>query len=167
MTDEQFKQASDFLREVHKNVRLYWTDKTDIVQAMSSGEVDLAWAWNDAACSRRSPARRSRARATRPKASPPGSAAMSMLKDAPGSADKAYDFLNAVNDPEVANYIVKDWGYGHANGKGMAGIDPTVLEEKGYADVEKFVDKTLFQSPVPAELKLKMIAEFEKIKAGF
>ena len=49
MTDEQFKQASDFLREVHKNVRLYWTDTTEIVQAMSGGEVDLAWAWNDAA----------------------------------------------------------------------------------------------------------------------
>ena len=41
-TDEQFKQASDFLREVHKNVRLYWTDNTDLSQAMASGEVDLA-----------------------------------------------------------------------------------------------------------------------------
>src|SRR5918994_4876931 len=30
LTDEQFKQASDFLREVHKNVRLYWTDSTEI-----------------------------------------------------------------------------------------------------------------------------------------
>ena len=49
----------------------------------------------------------------------------------------------------------------------MAAIDPAVLEEKGYADVEKFVDKTLFQSPVPSDLKLKMIAEFEKIKAGY
>ena len=42
-----------------------------------------------------------------------------------------------------------------------------MLAEKGYADVEKFVDKTLFQSPVPSELKQKMIAEFEKIKAGY
>jgi spermidine/putrescine transport system substrate-binding protein len=49
MTDEQFKQASEFLRQVHKNVRLYWADTTEIVQALSSGEVDLAWAWNDAA----------------------------------------------------------------------------------------------------------------------
>ena len=49
MTDDQFKQASDFLRQVHKNVRLYWTDTTEIVQAMGGGEVDLAWAWNDAA----------------------------------------------------------------------------------------------------------------------
>ena len=42
-----------------------------------------------------------------------------------------------------------------------------MLQEKGYADVQKFVDKTLFQAPVPTELKQKMIAEFEKIKAGF
>jgi putative spermidine/putrescine transport system substrate-binding protein/spermidine/putrescine transport system substrate-binding protein len=89
------------------------------------------------------------------------------LKGAPGSADKAYDFLSAVNDPGVANYIVKEWGYGQANGKGMSSVDPAVLQEKGYADVQKFVDKTLFQSPVPAEQKLKMIAEFEKIKAGY
>ena len=38
---------------------------------------------------------------------------------------------------------------------------------KGYDDVEKFVDKTLFQAPVPTDLKQKMIAEFEKIKAGY
>jgi putative spermidine/putrescine transport system substrate-binding protein/spermidine/putrescine transport system substrate-binding protein len=38
---------------------------------------------------------------------------------------------------------------------------------QGYGDVDKFVDKTLFQQPLPSELKLKMIAEFEKIKAGY
>ena len=37
MTDDQFKQASDFLRQVHKNVRLYWSDTTDIVQPLSGG----------------------------------------------------------------------------------------------------------------------------------
>lgn len=49
MTDAQFAEASAFLREVHKNVRLYWTDNTDLSQAMASGEVDLAWAWNETA----------------------------------------------------------------------------------------------------------------------
>ena len=44
---------------------------------------------------------------------------------------------------------------------------PRCVTEKGYADVDKFVDKTLFQSPMPTELKQKMIAEFEKIKAGY
>ena len=89
------------------------------------------------------------------------------LKDAPGNADKAYDYLNAINEPEAASYLITDWGYGHGTRAGMASVDPSVLEDKGYSDVDKFVDKTLFQSPVPPELKLKMIAEFEKIKAGY
>jgi spermidine/putrescine-binding protein len=91
-----------------------------------------------------------------------------MMKDAPGNKDKLYEFLSDVNDdPEVAKYIVNDWGYGHANAKAMEAVDPEVLKAKGYADVAKFVDKTLFQAPVPADLKSKMIAEFEKIKSGY
>ncbi|HEV2506355.1 MAG TPA: extracellular solute-binding protein [Mesorhizobium sp.] len=167
MTDEQFKQASDFLRQVHKNVRLYWTDTTNIVQALTGGEIDLAWAWNDATA-------QSVLAGSPIKAKPDTQEGISTwvcgyvrLKDAPGNADQAYDYLNAINEPDVANVLVKDWGYGQANAKGMAAVDAKLLKDKGYDDVDKFVDKTLFQSPVPTELKQKMIAEFEKIKAGY
>ena len=167
MTDDQFKQASDFLRQVHKNVRSYWADTTDIVQLLSGGEVDLAWAWNDATV-------QSVAAGVPIKSSKDTDEGIStwvcgyvLFKDAPGNIDKAYDYLNAVNDPETAKVLVKDWGYGQANAKGMAGVDQAILKEKGYDDVQKFVDKTLFQSPLPSDLKLKMIAEFEKIKAGY
>ena len=167
MTDEQFKQASDFLREVHKNVRLYWTDTTEIVQALSGGEVDLAWAWNDAAV--QSAAAGAPIVSTRDTEEGLSTwvCGYVRVKGAPGSADKAYDFLNAINDPAVASYLVTDWGYGHADAKSMTEVDPEVVKSQGYGDVEKFVDKTLFQSPVPAELKQKMIDEFEKIKAGY
>src|SRR5690606_27666078 len=47
MTDADWDAASAFLREVHKNVRLYWLDNTELSQAMAGGEVDLAWAWNE------------------------------------------------------------------------------------------------------------------------
>ena len=167
LTDEQFKQASDFLRQVHKNVRLYWADTTEIVQALGSGEVDLAWAWNDAAVQSVANGAPIKNKRDTLEGLSTWVCGYVKLKGAPGSADKAYDFLSAVNDPGVANYIVKEWGYGQANGKGMSSVDPAVLQEKGYSDVQKFVDKTLFQSPVPAELKLRMIAEFEKIKAGY
>ncbi|MCG7504377.1 ABC transporter substrate-binding protein [Mesorhizobium retamae] len=167
MTDEQFQQASDFLRQVHKNVRLYWTDTTNIVQALTGGEIDLAWAWNDATAQS--------VLADAPiKAKPDTQEGISTwvcgyvrLKDAYGNADQAYDYLNAINEPDVANVLVKDWGYGQANTKGMAAVDAKLLKDKGYDDVEKFIDKTLFQSPIPTELKQKMIAEFEKIKAGY
>lgn len=167
MTDAQFKEASGFLRQVHKNVRLYWTDTTEIVQAMSGGEVDLAWAWNDAAVQS--------ALAGAPIASTRDTAeglstwvcGYVLLKDAPGSIDKAYDYLNAIDTPDVATYLLTDWGYGHSNAKSMAAIDPKVVADKGYADVDKFMDKTLFQSPLPQALRQKMIDEFEKIKAGY
>ena len=92
MTDEQFSQASDFLREVHKNVRLYWTDTTEIVQAMSGGEVDLAWAWNDAAV--QSALAGAPIKNTRDTAEGQSTwvCGYVRLKGAPGSADKAYDY---------------------------------------------------------------------------
>lgn len=167
MTDAQFEEASAFLREVHKNVRLYWSDTTEIVQALSGGEVDLAWAWNDAAVQSALAGAPIKAKRDTDEGLSTWVCGYVRLKDAPGSEDKAYDFLNAINAPEVASYLVSDWGYGHADAKSMAAVDPAIVESQGYGDVDKFVDKTLFQSPVPAELKQKMIAEFEKIKAGY
>ncbi len=167
MTDEQFQQASDFLRKVHKNVRLYWLDTTEIVQAMGGGEVDLAWAWNDAATQLSNEGMNIKMNKDTKEGLSTWVCGYVRLKDAPGSEQKAYDFLSAVNDPDVANYMVSEWGYGVGNAKGMAKVDPEVLKEKGYDNVQQFVDKTLFQSPVSPELKQKMIAEFEKIKAGY
>ncbi len=166
-TDEQFQAASAFLREVHKNVRLYWTDNTEIVQAMSGGEVDLAWAWNDASIQ----SSIGGAPITGKKDTTEGISTWVCgyvrLKGAEGNVDKVYDFLNSINTPAVAQYLLSDWGYAHANAKSLASVDAKILAEKGYDNVDKFIDSTLFQSPLPAELKLKMIAEFEKIKAGY
>lgn len=167
MTDEQFKEASTFLRAVHKNVRLYWTDTTDIVQALSGGEIDLAWAWNDATVQSVAAGAPIKSNKDTDEGISTWVCGYVLFKDAPGNIDKAYDYLSAVNDPEVAKVLVGDWGYGQGNAKGMEGVDPAVLKEKGYDDVQKFVNKTLFQSPIPSDLKQKMIAEFEKIKAGY
>ncbi|TPW27439.1 ABC transporter substrate-binding protein [Pararhizobium mangrovi] len=167
MTDEQFQKASDFLRKVHKNVRLYWTDGTELAQAMAGGEVDLAWAWNETATTLKA----EDVPVTMKKDTKEGLSTWVCgyvrLKDAPGSEQKAYDYLSAVNDPKVSKYLVTDWGYGHGNAAGMKAISQKELEASGYGDIDKFVGNTLFQSPVSPELKQKMIAEFEKIKAGY
>lgn len=69
--------------------------------------------------------------------------------------------------PDVSSCLVTQWGYGHSNAKGMAATDPATLAAGGFDTVETFTANTLFQSPVPIALKAKMIAAFEKIKAGF
>lgn len=167
MTDEQFAEASEFLRQVHKNVRLYWTDNTELSQAMAGGEVDLAWAWNETATTLQADGVPVAIKKDTDEGLSTWVCGYTVMTDAPGSEEKAYDFLNAILDERVSSYIVSEWGYGHSNAKGMDAIDKETLDASGYGDLAAFVDKTLFQSPVPAELKQKMIAEFEKIKAGY
>lgn len=167
MTDAQFAEASAFLREVHKNVRLYWTDNTDLSQALASGEVDLAWAWNETATTLQAESQPVAIKKDTQEGLSTWVCGYVRLKGAEASADLAYDYLNAVTEPAVAAYMVESWGYGHSNAKGMAAVDPKILAEKGYADVDAFVANTLFQSPMRTELRQKMIAEFEKIKSGY
>lgn len=167
MNDEQFKEASDFLREVHKNVRLYWTDNTELSQAMASGEVDLAWAWNDTSTQLQADNVPVAIKKDTKEGLSSWVCGFVHLKGGEGSEEKVYDYLNAVTDPAVSKYMVEAWGYGHSNAKGMAAVDPAMLQQKGYGDIDKFVANTLFQSPMPNELRQKMIAEFEKIKSGY
>ena len=167
MTDAQFAEASAFLRAVHKNVRLYWTDNTDLSQAMASGEVDLAWAWNETATTLQAEGQPVAIKKDTAEGLSTWVCGYVRLKGGEASPDLAYDYLNAVTDPGVAAYMVESWGYGHSNAKGMAAVDAKILKDKGYADVDAFVANTLFQSPMPTELRQKMIAEFEKIKSGY
>jgi spermidine/putrescine-binding protein len=167
MSDEQFAAASAFLREVHKNVRLYWTDNTELVQAMASGEVDLAWGWNEMVTTLQGESQPVAMNKETAEGLSTWVCGYSLLAGGPGKKDKAYDFLNAVLEQKVSAYLMSEWGYAHGNGKGLEAVDKAVLAEKGFDDVAKFVDKTLFQAPLPEALRQKMIAEFEKIKAGY
>ena len=49
----------------------------------------------------------------------------------------------------------------------MSSMADEDLAAVGLASSEKIRENTLWQAPVPAELREKMIAEFELIKAGF
>lgn len=167
MTDAQFAEAAAFLRAVHRNVRLYWTDNTELSQAMAGGEVDLAWAWNETAATLKAEGQPFAMKRDTAEGVSTWVCGYVLLANAPGDEARAYDFLNAVIDEAIAGYLVTEWGYGHANGKGMSSVDPETLAATGFADVASYTRSTLFQNPVPAELKARMIAEFEKIKAGY
>ena len=146
MTDAQFQEASAFLREVHKNVRFYWTDDTDLDQAFIGNEVDLAWGWNETFVTLKGQGMPIAMNRDTKEGISTWVCGYVLMKDAPGKLDKAYDFLSAVNAPGVSDYMVKTFGYGHGNGAGMAAIDHKVLVDRGFDNLDKFLDKTLFQS---------------------
>lgn len=165
--DAQFKAASAFLREVHKNIRTYWADGASLSQLMQSGEVYLSWAWNETFSTMSYEGHPIAMKRDTTEGASSWVCGYSKLADAPGSEDKFYDFINAWLEPSTANYIVNSWGYGHSNAAVMGEMSAEDLAAVGLETSENLRANTLWQSPVPAELREKMIAEFELIKAGF
>lgn len=166
-TDEQFQAASDFLRQVHPNVRAYWADGASLAQLMQSGEVLFAWAWNETFSTMSYEGYPIGMTRNMEEGSSSWVCGYSHLADAPGSVDKFYDFINAWLEPETADYLVNTWGYGHGNAAAMAEMSNEDLAYVGLDSTEAHRANTLWQAPVPTELREKMIAEFELIKAGF
>ncbi|SDE42825.1 ABC transporter substrate-binding protein [Ruegeria marina] len=167
VTDDQVQAASDFLRQVHQNMRAYWTDGASLAQMMQSGEVYLAWAWNETFSTMSAEGHPIAMKRDTDEGSSSWVCGYSKLVDAPGSEDKFYDFVNAWLAPRTADYIVSAWGYGHSNAAAMSQMSAEDLAAVGLDTSENLRAGTLWQAPTSSQLREKLIADFEKIKAGF
>ena len=164
VSDEQFAAAAAWLREVHPNIRAYWSDPSELSQLMASGEVLIAWSWNDPVAilqAENFPVGFNRA---------PVEGATTWfcgfvnMKDGPGSEDKAYDFANSLLALTSAQPLLDAIGYSLANDAAMATIP---LDAQKAAFIDPVTTTLLAQTPVSQELRAKMIEEFELIKSGF
>lgn len=164
VTDDQFKAAEDWLRKAHENVRSYWADPGELAQLMASGEVLVAWSWPDPVTLLKKdnfPVGYTR---DVKEGTTSWYCGYVNMKDQPGKKDKAYDFINSWLRPESAAPLLDAIGYGQSNLKGQAMVGKDAMNAAGLGDVTTPV---LFQYPVSQEMRDKMLAEFEKIKAGF
>ena len=166
-TDEQFEVASEWLRKAHRNVRTYWSDPAALAQLMASGEVNIAWAWNETATRLSDEGHPVVMVRDTDEGISSWVCGYVLLKGGEGSEAKSYDFINAFLSDDTAEHLVYDWGYGHSNQAALDKLDQKVLASMGYTNLDSFKDKTFWQSPVSSGLRERMIAEFEKIKAGF
>jgi spermidine/putrescine transport system substrate-binding protein len=164
VTDEQFTAAADWLREVHPNVRAYWSDPSELAQLMATGEVQVAWSWNDSIALMREEGRPVGFQRTAKEGASSWFCGYINLKDAPGSEDKAYDFINAWLDNGTAKGLLDNFGYAATNVEGMKNIS---LDELKAADVDPIDGTLLAQTPISTAMRERMLQEFENIKAGF
>lgn len=164
VSDADFDKAAAWLRKAHENVRAYWADGAELSQLMATGEVVLAWAWNETPTTMLAEGHPVAYQREAKEGSSTWFCGYVNLKDGPGKEDKAYDFINAWLEQRSADYIVEAWGYGHSNNAAMANIDQDLVAEVGLGPVSVPI---LAQVPMDNVLRDKMLQEFEKIKAGF
>jgi spermidine/putrescine transport system substrate-binding protein len=86
------------------------------------------------------------------------------MANAPGSEDKAYDYINAFLSAESVPALVSN-GFGSANDVALnEQMTPEDLEAAGLGQV----DTPLFaQTPIPIDMREAHAELFEQIKAGF
>jgi spermidine/putrescine transport system substrate-binding protein len=163
-TDEQFAAAAEWLRQAHANTRAYWADPSELAQLMKSGEVVIAWTWNDGVAAMRREGVPVAFNRTPKEGVATWFCGYINLKDGPGSEDKAYDFINAWLEHRSARGLLENFGYAHANDAAMKEI---TVEELKAGEVDPVDGILLSQTPISADLRGRMLEEFEAIKAGF
>ncbi len=163
-TQEDFETASAWLREVHPNVRAYWTDGSELAQLMGTGEVLIAWAWSETPATMNGEGYNVGFQREAEEGSSYWQCGYVNLVDGPGSEEKAHYFVNQWLGQPVADYIVGEWGYGHANTEAMKVYSREDLDAAGLGPIDAPI---LAQLPMDNRLREQMVAEFEKIKAGF
>jgi len=167
MSDEQFQEASDYLRKVHPNVRFYWSDAGQMDQAMASGELEMGWAWNQSELNliwNDTPAKMMR---DVDKGIATWVCGYVHLKSSTASDDQVYDLLNALSAKESGKYIIESWGYPHGNSEAFEIADQELIATYGFDDVDQFFEGSLFFDAVDPALEARMLKEFERIKSGF
>lgn len=164
ITEDQFKAAAQWLRDVHPNVVAYWADPSELSQLMASGQVQVAWSWNDAIALMRGEGFPVGFQRSPKEGVATWFCGYVNLKDGPGKEDKAYDYINAFLAPTSAKQLVEKIGYASSNAEGMKTVSP---EELKAADIDPISTTLLAQVPLDQAMRDRMLKEFENIKAGF
>lgn len=165
-TPEKQEEAAAWLREAHKNVRAYWSDPAEMAQLMATGEVLVSWSWNDGVALLRQEGFPVGFQRDTKEGTGTFSCGYVNFKNAPGSEDKAYDFMNSVMAQASAKALVDAIGYAHSNDEGMK-LVPAEELDAAFLGPLKPETKVIMQSPVSPEFREWMINEFEMIKSGF
>jgi len=163
-TQEDFEAASAWLRKAHPNVRTYWADGAELAQLLTTGEVLIAWAWNETPTTLIANDIPVASNRNAKEGSSSWYCGYVNIVDGPNSEDLLYDYFNAWMEPESSAYIVEAWGYGGGNQTAMTALGQEALDGVGLGATTTPI---LAQAPMDILLREKMVAEFEKIKAGF
>lgn len=164
MTDDEIAKAAEVMRKLNENMRFYWTDATQVAQAMASGELVAAWAWNATVVELKK--QNAPIVYMHPKEGLfTWVCGLSLVKSGTGDEQQAYDYLNAMLDPSSGK-VLAEWGYGHSNRRTFDVVPKEQLEAMGIPDPVELMKTSHVYHPIPPAVKEKLIKVFDQVKAG-
>jgi spermidine/putrescine transport system substrate-binding protein len=128
MTPDDLQRIRAKLMEQKPLLRFYWNDQTSMEQALASGEIVAASAWNSSAATLQD-------QGVPVAFVSPKEGALSyccglvMIKGSK-HRDDAYDLMTAMTSPEAGKWLIETNGFGHSNRKAFDLVDDATLKKR-------------------------------------
>ncbi len=152
------------LVDLKPNLLKYWTDYTEINQLVAQGDVWLASnTWNDAFAVLYEEGYE--VEYIVPEEGRLGWVCGYGISAESDDLDLAYDYLNALIDPEAISAMGNDFYYGVASEAGTALLDETIVGLMGIGDPE-ILSSTIFYQSLTEEQRMMREALWTEVKAG-
>lgn len=164
-SEQEGAKIKKLLIKQRELVRFYWDSPAEYQQAMASGEIVVAYAWNDGL-------KALREQGVPVKYMNPKEGILNWtcgavhLANAAASDDLVYDFLNAYTAPETGKYFLEGYNYGHSNQKAFDLVPADLLENLGMASPSELFRTGVFETEVSAEMEQRRTKIFEGVRLG-
>jgi len=159
-------KVEELLRKQRDLVRFYWNEQTSALQAITSGEVVLSFAWSAAI----PPLTESGIpfKWAQPKEGLISYVCGLARANREGTDEElVYDFINANMSAEAGKFMIEAYALGSANKDAYGLVDPETLARNGLETPEASLAGSHTYQFVPVDLKQRHIAIFDEIRAGF
>ncbi len=163
MTAAEVEKTKKLLQEQLPLLRYYSNSPTDVQQALASGELIAAAAWNDSYTNLRKDG--INVKFMKPKeGAMTWTCGLAIMANAT-KLERCYDVLNAMLSPEAGAWEIREFGYGHANQKAFNLVTDDELAQRGLTrNPDDLLTSGIFQAPIGNEPQLQEM--FEEVKAG-
>ncbi len=164
VTAEQNDQITAKLLELKPNVLTYWTDYSMAIQLVSSGDVWMATnTWNDAYTTLLGEG--VPVEYINPSEGRLGWMCGYGISANSDNVDMAYDFINAMLDPESHAVFGNTYSYGVSTSAAVALMDQEIVNLMKIGDPE-VLNSTIFYKPLSEELRQVVTSRWTELKAA-
>lgn len=161
-TEAEMETAPEIFRAMLENARFIWSDGTQLEQAWVGGDVSISYVFGSASL-------RWKREGIPVVVVPPlmtWMCGLSLSANGAGSEQQAYDYINAMLDPQSGVALFEEFQYGHSNGRTVELLDPDRTRELGIDDPAGFFDRGLFTGATPPAKEAKLYQLWFEAQAG-
>lgn len=164
LDEAQLAEIRPLMEKQRDLTRFYWTDVTQLEQAVKTGEVVAAYAWNQSYTTLLNEGVPVGYMTPKEGILAWGSGFV-IHKDAT-DLDQVYAYISAWTSPESGAWLIDNYGYGSANLKAYDLVSEARRAELGYTDPAAMIDNTIFIEALAPDTQSAYETLYNDVLAG-